>query len=63
MEQALRMGTRDARLFYHAGMIHAALDRPDDARMYLRRALALNPHFDLLHAAQAERALARLEGR
>lgn len=63
IEKALRMGTRDARLFYHAGMIHAALDRVDDALVYLRRALALNPHFDLLHAPQAERTLARLEAR
>lgn len=56
------MGTRDARLFYHAGMIHAALGRVGDARAYLQRAVALNPHFDLLHAAQARRTLARLEG-
>ncbi len=60
---ALRMGTRDARLFYHAGMIQAALERPDAARAFLRRALALNPHFDLRQATLAERALARLEGR
>jgi tetratricopeptide (TPR) repeat protein len=62
IEQALRMGTRDARLHYHAGMIHAALGRTDDARGFLRRALALNPHFDLLHAREAARALAALEG-
>jgi tetratricopeptide (TPR) repeat protein len=63
IDAALRLGTRDARLFYHAGMIHAALARPDEARAFLRRALALNPHFDLRQAALAERTLARLEGR
>lgn len=60
IERALRMGTRDARLLYHAGMIHAALGRADDASAFLERALALNPHFDLLHAAEARRALAAL---
>lgn len=57
---ALRLGTRDARLFYHAGMIHAALGENDAARKYLRDALTLNPHFDLRQAPVAERTLTRL---
>jgi tetratricopeptide (TPR) repeat protein len=61
IEAALRLGTQDARLFYHAGMIHAALGETDAARTYLRRAVALNPHFDLLQAPQAEQMLGRLD--
>lgn len=38
MDEALRLGTRDARLFYHAGMIEQALGNKSDAAKYLRRA-------------------------
>lgn len=57
MTEAMRLGTRDAKLFYHAGMIYAALGRADLARTHLQRALALNPHFDLRQAPLAEAAL------
>jgi tetratricopeptide (TPR) repeat protein len=54
---ALRLGTQDAKLFYHAGMIARAMGEGDISRQYLRKALALNPGFDLLQAANAKRAL------
>ena len=57
MKEALRLGTKDARLFFHAGMIHRAAGEPDRAREFLQRALALNPHFHVLHAQVAERTL------
>ena len=60
MAEALRFGTRDARLYFHAGMIHRSLGHADTAREFLSRALAINPHFHLLHAALAERALEEL---
>jgi len=60
MEEALKLGTRDARLFFHAGMIHRAAGNPVRAREYLGRALATNPHFHVLHAAVAARALDEL---
>jgi len=60
MTQALRLGTRDARLLFHAGMIHLALGDADAARDYLGRALALNARFHLLQADVAARALADL---
>lgn len=50
---ALALGTRDARLLYHAGMISAALGDDDRARDELRAALDLNPHFDPLQSARA----------
>ena len=49
-KESLRLGTPDARLLYHAGMIAlAAADRPAAADL-LRRATALCPHFDPLQA-------------
>jgi Flp pilus assembly protein TadD len=58
---ALRLGTRDARLFFHAGLIHEASGDRARARDFLARALRTNPHFDVLQAAVARRALADLE--
>ncbi|MBC5810049.1 MAG: hypothetical protein GIW95_04220 [Candidatus Eremiobacteraeota bacterium] len=57
---ALRFGTTDPRLFYHAGLIAAAVGDRASARDYLRRALALNPAFDPLQAPNARRALEAL---
>lgn len=54
---ALRLGTRDARLFYHAGMIAAAAGDAANARKYLKESLALNPQFDPLQAVNARNML------
>jgi tetratricopeptide (TPR) repeat protein len=58
--QALRLGTRDAALFYHAGAIYDQLGERDKARDYLKRALALNPHFSISQSDEARRLSARL---
>ena len=50
MMEALKLGTKDARLFFHAGMIHHRLAEHEKARDYLRRALETNPYFHILHA-------------
>jgi tetratricopeptide (TPR) repeat protein len=63
ISEALKLGTKDARLYFHAGLIHAALGEPDQAREHLARALATNPNFHVLHADVAERMLASLERR
>lgn len=60
MAEALRLGTRDARLFFHAGMIHHALGDRERAQEWLQRALDVNPRFHVLHASMAERTLADL---
>jgi len=57
MREALRLGTNDATLFYHAGMIARAAGDKATARDYLRRALKLNPQFDPVQALIAKRAL------
>jgi len=58
MHEALRLGTKDARLFYHAGMIAQASGDQTSARDYLERALMLSPQFDPLQAPIARKALA-----
>ncbi|HYI16003.1 MAG TPA: tetratricopeptide repeat protein, partial [Thermomicrobiales bacterium] len=60
IQQALRLGTRDALLHYHAGMIANARGDTDAARTYLETALAINPHFSILHAAEARETLAAI---
>jgi tetratricopeptide (TPR) repeat protein len=62
-DRARRLGTREARFSYHAGMIALALGRRDEATTLLREALRMNPHFDARGADDARRALANLEGR
>jgi tetratricopeptide (TPR) repeat protein len=61
-QEALRLGTKDALKFFHAGMIARALGQTDQARTYLESALAINPNFSILHAAEARDALAALDG-
>ena len=57
IKEALRLGTRDAKLFYHAGMIALARGDKATAGDYLNRALAINPRFDPLQAMNARKAL------
>ncbi|HEX8457510.1 MAG TPA: tetratricopeptide repeat protein [Pyrinomonadaceae bacterium] len=59
IKDALRLGTEDARLFYHAGMIARAAGDAEGARKFLERALALNPQFDPLQARVAREALTK----
>jgi tetratricopeptide (TPR) repeat protein len=61
VSQALKLGTQDAKLHYHAGMIYHGLGEKEKAREYLRRALSINPHFHIFFADDAVRALAQLE--
>jgi tetratricopeptide (TPR) repeat protein len=56
-ERALRLGTQDARLLYHAGAIRVAMGDAAGGRRLVRRALALNPHFDRTGAAEARALL------
>ena len=60
MTRALALGTRDAQLHYHAGMIQAALGNTDTARFQLETALDINPAFDPLQAELARATLANL---
>lgn len=55
MSKALAQGTKDALLFFHAGMIYLRLPDANKAQEYLKRALATNPHFHVLYADLAEK--------
>jgi tetratricopeptide (TPR) repeat protein len=57
MSHALGLGTRDASLLFHAGMIERALGANRTAATYLRSALAVNPHWDPFQPEQARAVL------
>jgi tetratricopeptide (TPR) repeat protein len=61
IDEALKLGTKDAKLFYHAGMIHYRLGDRDKAKEFLNRALLTNPHFHILFADTAAQTLTQLE--
>ena len=61
MTRALKPGTRDAMLLFHAGMIWDRLGRNDEAKEYLGRALATNAHFHIFYAEAAGRTIEELE--
>jgi tetratricopeptide (TPR) repeat protein len=57
MRRALELGTRDAMLYYHAGMIAVAVGDTASARADLRTALAINPYWHPLQPAAARALL------
>src|SRR6266508_3157659 len=57
MKHAMELGTRDAMLYYHAGMIYRALGEEKQAEQMLSQALVINPHFDLMQALIARNTL------
>jgi tetratricopeptide (TPR) repeat protein len=60
IKEAMRLGTRDARIYYHAGMIHHGLGDRENAAKYLTLALHTNPAFDLLQVDMAQQKLNEL---
>ncbi len=59
-EESLRLGTQDALLYYHAGVIAEALGNKEMARLHLQRALEINPAFSILYVEDARQRLASL---
>lgn len=55
---ALSLGTQDATIHFHAGMIARARGEQAAAREHLETALRINPNFSVLHAPEARSALA-----
>jgi tetratricopeptide (TPR) repeat protein len=56
-KRALRLSTRDAGFYFHRGMIERCLGHSAEARRWFARALDQNPHFSLVWAPVARRAL------
>lgn len=61
-QQAMRLGTPDGRILYHAGLIALALDRTDEARDLLREAAAHEPALPPLQVPVLRSALDALGG-
>ncbi len=59
--EAMRLKTKDARIFYHAGMIEKALSNTKEAKRLLQTALQTNTSFDILQAENAKSALQELK--
>ncbi|HZN96205.1 MAG TPA: tetratricopeptide repeat protein [Gemmatimonadales bacterium] len=57
IDQALVLGTRDAALLYHAGVIERALGNDLAAKAYLGAALETNPRWDAFQPAAARMTL------
>ncbi len=56
IDRAIRLGTRDAKLLYHAGAIRLAAG-DESGRKLVEQALGLNPGFDQTGAAEARKLL------
>ncbi len=61
IEKALRLTTKDAKLFYHAGMIYHRLGELAKAKEFFNRALTTNPYFHVLFADHAVSTLKEIE--
>ena len=59
-EQAMRLKSNDAKILYHAGMIEKELGNKAKAKELLKKALELNPEFDVLQSDIAKKNLAEL---
>lgn len=63
IDKALEQGTKEARLHYHAGLIHQKLGHTEKARTHLEQALATNPQFGVLDAGEARLVLSQLSAK
>jgi hypothetical protein len=59
----MRLNTQDPRLLYHAGLIAAANGDKQKGAEYLKKALDINPNFDILQAEIAKKKLAEFKGK
>ncbi len=55
IQQALKLGTKDPLLLFHAGMIYSKVGEAGKAMDYLSQVLTMNPHFSIRHAPEAMR--------
>ena len=48
IKQALRLGTKNPLMYFHAGKIYEKTGQPDKAKEYLDFALKINPYYETL---------------
>lgn len=56
-QKSLSLGTKDAKLHYHAGMIHYKLGEMGKAKDHLSQALSINPYFHVIYSDVAANTL------
>jgi tetratricopeptide (TPR) repeat protein len=61
IKEARNLGTKDAKLYYHAGMIERAAGNTSEAKRLLALALKINPGFDPMQSLAAKTALEELK--
>ncbi|MGB7069609.1 MAG: tetratricopeptide repeat protein [Pyrinomonadaceae bacterium] len=61
IKEAMRLGTKDAAIYYHAGVIANRSGESSKAVDLLQKALRLNSHFDPLQSSKARELLQELE--
>ena len=52
IQQAMKLGTKDASMYYLAGSIADKLGNSEESNRFLTQALSINPNFSLIHTAQ-----------
>ena len=60
IKHALKLGTKDAKIFYHAGLIAQASGDNKAAKDYLEQALNLNPQFEPIQSLNAKKVLTQI---
>jgi tetratricopeptide (TPR) repeat protein len=63
IKEALRLGTRDTRINYHAGMIYKAMNMPNQATKHLELALAMSSSINVLQTKSAKETLDELKNK
>jgi tetratricopeptide (TPR) repeat protein len=61
IDEAMRLNKKDARFFYHAGMIEKGLGNTKEAKRLLNLALQINPMFDFIQNEKVKTALQELK--
>jgi pentatricopeptide repeat protein len=59
--EALRLGSKDPLMLFHAGAVAAAAGERSEATSYLQAALAQNPNFSVRYAPEATKLLAQVQ--
>ena len=49
MKKAVALGTKDAHLLYHAGLIYSRAGSLEQGRAFLRETVAANPRYNAFH--------------
>lgn len=57
IQQAMKLGTKDASMYYLAGMIADKVGDSEESQRFLKEVLSIHPKFSLIHATDVEKML------